>query len=143
MGILAGWRWFAFDRRVAFAGPRNRLALGGTGVHGDERCLGAQSGSVWQPRQPRPVIDMHNACTQTPGMVKNVQIRNVPEKVHKRLVAAAAEAGLSLSEYLLAEVTRVAALPTRAEMLVRLRSRPRVKLAESAAKMVRRERDSA
>jgi len=76
-------------------------------------------------------------------MSKNLQIRNVPEKVHRRLVSIAAESGLSLSEYLLAEVTRIASLMTPAEMRARLRSRPRVKLTESAAKMVRRERDSA
>lgn len=73
-------------------------------------------------------------------MTKNVQIRNVPEKVHTRLVAIAAESGLSLSAFLLAEVTRIASILTRAEMRARLRSRPRVKLTESAAKMVRRER---
>ncbi len=49
-------------------------------------------------------------------MAKSIQIRNVPEAVHKQLRARAAESGTSLSEYQLAEVTRVAALPTRAEM---------------------------
>ncbi len=86
---------------------------------------------------------MQNACIDTPRMTKSIQIRNVPETVHKKLKARAEEAGMSLSEYLLAEVARLSELPTRAEMRARLRSRPRVKLAESAAKMVRRERDSA
>lgn len=76
-------------------------------------------------------------------MATTVQIRNVPEGVHKRLKARAAEAGMSLSEYLLGEIARFAALPTREEMRARLRSRARVKLTESAAKMIRRERDSA
>jgi plasmid stability protein len=76
-------------------------------------------------------------------MASTLQIRNVPDAVHSRLKARAAEAGMSLSEYLLAEVTRFAALPTRDEMRTRLRRRPRTKLTESAAKMVRRERDSA
>lgn len=76
-------------------------------------------------------------------MASTVQVRNVPDQVSKRLKARAAEAGMSLSEYLLAELTRFASLPTRDEMRERLRSRPRTKLAESAAKLVRRERDSA
>ncbi len=76
-------------------------------------------------------------------MAITLQIRNVPDAVHKRVKTRAAEAGMSLSEYLLAEITRFAVLPTRAEMRARLRSRPHAKVAESAAKMVRRARDSA
>lgn len=76
-------------------------------------------------------------------MGKTIQIRNVPEAVHRRLKLRALEAGMSLSEHLLAEVTRIASLPTRAEMRERLRSRPAVKLRKSAAALVRRERDSA
>jgi plasmid stability protein len=71
-----------------------------------------------------------------------LQVRNVPQTVSRRLKARAAASGRSLSQYLLAELTRVAAIPTREEMRARLRSRPRAKLAESAARMVRRERDS-
>lgn len=76
-------------------------------------------------------------------MVKMIQIRNVPDAVHRKLKVRAAQAGMSLSELLLAEITRFAALPTPEEMRERLRSRKTVKLAESAAKAVRRERDSA
>lgn len=57
--------------------------------------------------------------------------------------ARAAEAGVSLSEYLLAELVRFAELPTREEMRERLRRKGRSKLTPSAAKMVRKERDSA
>jgi len=60
-------------------------------------------------------------------MSKNIQIRNVPEAVHRRLKLRAAESGMSLSEHLLAEITRIADLPTRAEMRERLRSRTEVK----------------
>lgn len=81
---------------------------------------------------------MHAGC-----MRKTIQIRNVPEAVHRRLRLRAIESGMSLSEHLLAEITRLAQLPTRAEMHERLKSRPAVKLAKSAAALVRRERDSA
>lgn len=76
-------------------------------------------------------------------MSKTIQIRNVPEGVHRRLRMRALEAGMSLSEHLLAEVTRISELPTRAEMRERLRSRAAVKLGKPAASLVRRERDSA
>lgn len=72
-----------------------------------------------------------------------IQIRNVPEGVHRKLKARAAVAGQSLSDYLLAEISRVAALPTRAEMLERLHRRSRVTLKTPAAVVIRQERDSA
>ncbi|MFO1076192.1 MAG: hypothetical protein U1E73_00535 [Planctomycetota bacterium] len=76
-------------------------------------------------------------------MARTIQIRNVPVAVHRRLTALAATAGMSLSELLLAELSRFASLPTPDEMRARLRSRKPVKLAESAAAAVRKERDTA
>lgn len=52
-------------------------------------------------------------------MSKTLQIRNVPEKVHRALQTRAAASGLSLSEYLLKELTRVAARSDVAEALER------------------------
>jgi hypothetical protein len=72
-----------------------------------------------------------------------IQIRHVPESTHRVLKARAAHAGLSLSDYLLAELQRLAELPTRDEMLARLRSRSPAKGRRSATAMIRRERDSA
>ena len=50
-----------------------------------------------------------------------VQIRDVPEQVHRTLKARAAQSGTSLSEYLRAELARVAALPTPDEVRARLK----------------------
>ena len=72
-----------------------------------------------------------------------VQVRNVPDAVHRKIKVRAAEAGMTLSDYLLAEIERIAALPTRDEMLARLHGRTRVKLRTPAARIIRRERDSA
>jgi plasmid stability protein len=72
-----------------------------------------------------------------------IQIRNVPDSLHRKLKARAAEAGKSLSDYLLAEIRRVAALPTRDEMLARIHSRSRIELKVPAADVIRRERESA
>lgn len=76
-------------------------------------------------------------------MSKMIQIRNVPDAVHRKIKARAAQSGMTLSDYLLAEVERIAALPTRDEMLARLHARTRVKLRTPAAEIIRRERESA
>ena len=52
-----------------------------------------------------------------------IQIRGVPEDVHRTLKARAAAQGTSLSDYVLHEVTRVARTPTPAELDERIRSR--------------------
>jgi len=75
-------------------------------------------------------------------MNKMIQLRNVPDKLHRRLKARAAYAGLSLSDYLLNEIRRVAEYPTLDEMRDRLSSRAPLALDETAADAVRRERDA-
>jgi plasmid stability protein len=70
-----------------------------------------------------------------------IQIRNVPDDVHRRLKVRAAIEGLSLSEYLVREMTRVAERPTIAEMRQRLEQRAATKLKTPPADAVRRERD--
>lgn len=72
-----------------------------------------------------------------------VQIRNVPEALHRKLKVRAAASGQTLSDYLLAEMERLAARPTREEMLARIHSRRRVVLKTRAALVIRDERDSA
>ena len=76
-------------------------------------------------------------------MSKMVQVRNVPEALHRKLKARAAVAGQSLSDYLLTELERVASRPTREEMLTRIHSRTRVRLKTAAAVVIREERESA
>jgi len=56
-------------------------------------------------------------------MSKMIQIRNVPDDVHKALKIRAIKEGMSLSEYLLREVTKVAAKPSLEEVLGRIRRR--------------------
>ena len=72
-----------------------------------------------------------------------IQIRNVPDPVHRKVKARAAEAGMTLSDYLLAEVERIVSVPTREEMLALLHSRARVKLRTPAADIIRSDRESA
>ena len=75
-------------------------------------------------------------------MSSMIQIRNVPEPLHRRLKARAALAGMSLSDYLLDEIRRVAERPTIEELRARLERRPAVNPAEPPARAVRAERDS-
>ncbi len=74
-------------------------------------------------------------------MTVMIQIRNVPDNVHRTLKSRAALAGVSLSDYLLNEIRQVAERPTLEEMLARLESRPGVNPSESPADAVRAERD--
>ena len=88
-------------------------------------------------------FDMRLACAHASRMSKMVQIRNVPDALHRRLKVRAAHSGQTLSDYLLAELERLAARPTREEMLARLHSRKRVSTTTSAATIIREERESA
>lgn len=74
-------------------------------------------------------------------MGKMVQLRNVPDELHRKLKARAALAGMSLSDYLLAEIRRSAERPTREELVRRLHELSRVEPLESPAKALRAERD--
>ncbi len=75
-------------------------------------------------------------------MTKMIQIRNVPDELHRTLKVRAAQAGMTLSDYLLAEIEQVAAKPTLSEMMERLRSREPVKLDEPPEVTIRRLRDA-
>jgi plasmid stability protein len=70
-----------------------------------------------------------------------IQIRNVPETLHRQLKSRAALAGMSLSDYLLNEIRQVTERPTIDELRARLRSLPEVTLSVPPAEMVRAERD--
>jgi antitoxin FitA len=54
-------------------------------------------------------------------MSKMVQIRNMPDVVHRKLKIRAAEEGISLSDYLLRLAERDAGRPTIAELTERIR----------------------
>jgi hypothetical protein len=75
-------------------------------------------------------------------MSRMIQIRHVPDALHRALKARAAMAGMSLSDYLLAEIRHVAERPTMEELRDRLHRRGRVGSLPSAARAVRAERDA-
>lgn len=75
-------------------------------------------------------------------MSKMIQIRNVPDELHREVKARAARAGMSLSDYLLLEVERLVEAPPIEEVVARLAARDRPRLSESPAEAVRAERDA-
>jgi antitoxin FitA len=84
---------------------------------------------------------MWSTCAHVKCMGTMIQIRNVPEALHRHLKARAATAGMSLSDYLLKEIRHVAERPTLEEMKARLASRTSVHLTISPEDAVRAERD--
>jgi plasmid stability protein len=70
-----------------------------------------------------------------------VQIRNVPDELHRELKARAALAGMSISEYLLKELRRSFERPTRDELLRRLAKRAPARPRPAPAAAVRAERN--
>lgn len=70
-----------------------------------------------------------------------IQLRNVPDSLHRKLKARAGRAGMSLSDYLIQEVGRSAERPTLEELLERVRTRSPVEVTESPAEVLRLERE--
>jgi plasmid stability protein len=73
--------------------------------------------------------------------MKTLQIRNVPDDIHRKLKVRAAEEGSSLSELALGELRRSLQRPTRRELLERLARRTPVEVEGGVAAVVRAERD--
>lgn len=71
-----------------------------------------------------------------------IQLRNLPDALHRTLKARAAMAGMSLSDYLLTEIKEIAERPTLAELRERLRTRTAVTLSLDTARLVREEREA-
>jgi hypothetical protein len=75
-------------------------------------------------------------------MSKMIQLRNVPDALHRQLKARAALSGLPLSDYLIREVRKIAEHPTPEQMRERLRLREPYRGRVSPTDIVREERDS-
>jgi plasmid stability protein len=73
-------------------------------------------------------------------VAKTIQVRDVPDDVHKRLTIRAAEERRSLSELVRAEIVEIARRPTMAQMLERLAARSVTELPESSAQALAHER---
>jgi plasmid stability protein len=75
-------------------------------------------------------------------MSKMIQVRNVPDRLHRELVSRAKARGQALTEYIQDLLEREVARPPASEVFDRIESRPPVKLRRSAADLIREERAS-
>jgi plasmid stability protein len=75
-------------------------------------------------------------------MSKMIQIRNVPDSLHRKLKARAAIEGMSLSDYLMAEMRRWAERPSLKDLQERLKNRRPISPTIPPAEAVREERES-
>jgi antitoxin FitA len=84
---------------------------------------------------------MWQTCNYVMHMSTMIQIRNVPDALHRQLKSRAALAGMSLSDYLLSEIRQVAERPTRDELRARLERRSGTAPSVPPAQAIRAERD--
>lgn len=75
-------------------------------------------------------------------MNKMVQIRNLPEKTHRKLKARAASEGLTITDYVTRLITRDLEKPSIREWLKMVESRPKVHLDPPPEVLIREDRDS-
>lgn len=85
---------------------------------------------------------MYVESVLTVVVLKTIRIRTVPEDLHRKLEARAAEIGLTLSDYLLSEFQELAERPTLQEVLNNLKQRESIVLDEDPATTIRRHRDA-
>jgi antitoxin FitA len=87
-------------------------------------------------------LDMWCTCKYHSYMSRMIQLRHVPDALHRQLKARAALAGLPLSDYLIREVRKIAEQPTPEEMRARLSQREPYRGRISPTEALRAERDS-
>lgn len=92
--------------------------------------------------QSRFTTSMLCTCDNLADKTKMIQIRNVPDELHRRLKARAAQEGMTLSDYLLSEIEQVAEKPTLGELMERLAQDEPVELDEAPDVTIRRLRDA-
>jgi plasmid stability protein len=74
-------------------------------------------------------------------MTKMIQLRHVPDSLHRQLKVRATLAGMSLSDYLVQEVRKIAERPTLDEIKARLTALGPSRLKTSPTAIIREERD--
>jgi plasmid stability protein len=75
-------------------------------------------------------------------MSKMIQLRHVPDALHRKLKARAATEGMSLSDYLVREIKLIAEQPSLEESLAELAKLPPVTWREPIVETIRKMRDS-
>jgi len=86
-------------------------------------------------------VDIQIACNYPFCMPSTLQVRNVPDEIHRVLKSRAALAGMSLSEYVLKELKRSVERPTPEELRRRIESRYPMEPRVAPATLVAEERE--
>ena len=73
-------------------------------------------------------------------MAKMIQVRNVPDRLHRELVRRAARRGVTLTEYIEQILEREVARPAAEELFERIASREPVNIGRPVADLIREER---
>lgn len=81
------------------------------------------------------------ACYNVISMSSMIQIRNVPDALHRELKVRAARTGMTLSDYLLAELQALAVRPTMREWLAQSEGWAPVETSEPPAAVIAAERE--
>lgn len=74
-------------------------------------------------------------------MSSMIQIRNVPDALHRQLKARAALEGISMSQFILREIQRALERPSKTEVFRRIAEQGEGYLGQPAADVLRDERD--
>lgn len=74
-------------------------------------------------------------------MAKTIEIPNVPDALYRTLEARAVRLGMSVPEYLLAQIEQETKPPLQ-DHAERMRRKPPLRISESPAEIIRRHRDS-
>jgi antitoxin FitA len=69
-----------------------------------------------------------------------VQVRNIPDRLHRELTRRARASGQTLTDYIQKILERELSRPPAAEVFRRLSTRPPVKLGRPAAELIHEER---
>ena len=109
--------------------------------HDGSRANVLSVGCLRARNTPDVAVDMCVTCKHVHNMSKMIQIRHVPEALHRALRARAARAGMTLSDYLRGELARAVEQLTPDELRERLASLEPAVVREPPARAVRRERD--
>lgn len=75
-------------------------------------------------------------------VTRMLQVRNVPDDLHEELRRRARAAGMTLSEFVLRELDRMASRPSVEEVLARAAARGGRLSLQEAADAIRRDRDA-
>ncbi|MYF28835.1 MAG: hypothetical protein F4169_08210 [Gammaproteobacteria bacterium] len=75
-------------------------------------------------------------------MTGMIQIRNVPDALHRQIKARAALEGVSMSLYILRQVEKALARPSRRELVEAVRRQAAVRLDPPPAEVIQEERNT-